>query len=137
MNISDCRIIDLPQVIDSKGNVVIVEGAMTIPFDIKRVFYMFNTPLGVTRSGHAHKCLHEVIVAVVGSLDVVVDDGIEKKQVHLDSPTVGFYVPPMIWNELLSFSQDAVCLVFASEHYSTDDYIKSYESFKKIRDLPA
>jgi dTDP-4-dehydrorhamnose 3,5-epimerase-like enzyme len=136
MKISDCRIIDLPQVIDSKGNVVIVEGARTIPFDIKRVFYMFNTPVGVPRGCHAHKCLHEVIVAVVGSLDVVVDDGIEKKQVHLESPKMGFYVPPLIWNELLNFSQDAVCLVFASEHYSSDDFIKSYESFQKLRHHP-
>jgi len=137
MKISDCRLIDLPQVIDSKGNVVIVEGAMTIPFDIKRVFYMFNTPVGVTRGGHAHKRLHELIVAVAGSLDVVIDDGIEKKLVHLDTPKFGLYVPPLIWNELLNFSRDAVCLVFASEHYSSDDYIKSYESFKKMGDLPS
>jgi dTDP-4-dehydrorhamnose 3,5-epimerase-like enzyme len=135
MKISDCRIIDLPQVIDPKGNVVFVEGDKTAPFDIKRVFYMFNTPSGITRGGHAHKRLHQLIVAIAGSLDVVVDDGAKKKKVHLDSPKLGFYIPPMIWNELLNFSQDAVCVVFASEHYSSDDYIKSYESFQQMKEL--
>lgn len=125
--------IDLPQVIDSKGNVVIIEGAQTIPFAIKRVFYMFNTPRGVPRGSHAHKTLHELIVAIAGSLDVIIDDGVEKKQVHLDTPQKGLYVPPLIWNDLLNFSSDAVCVVFASEHYSADDYIKSYDTYKKMR----
>ena len=132
MKVSDCRIVDLPQVIDPKGNVVIIEGDKTAPFDIKRVFYMFNTPTGITRGGHAHKLLHQLIVAIAGSLDVVVDDGAKKKQVHLDSPQQGLFIPPMIWNELLNFSKDAVCVVFASEHYSSDDYIKSYESFQQM-----
>jgi len=133
MKILDCRMVDLPQVVDSKGNVVFVEENKTAPFDIKRVFYMFNTPSGITRGGHAHKLLHQLIVAVAGSLDVVVDDGATKKQFHLDSPHQGLYVPPWIWNELLNFSKDAICVVFASEHYSADDYIKSYESFQKMK----
>jgi dTDP-4-dehydrorhamnose 3,5-epimerase-like enzyme len=77
-----------------------------------------------------------VIVAVVGSLDVVLDDGTRRKQIHLDNPKLGLYVPPLIWNEMLNFSKDAICVVFASEHYSFDDYIKSYESFKEIRNHP-
>jgi dTDP-4-dehydrorhamnose 3,5-epimerase-like enzyme len=134
MKISDCRIIDLQQTSNSKGDIVIVEADKTIPFYIKRVFYMLNTPKGTIRGGHAHKCLHQLIVAIVGTLDVVVDDGTKKKQVRLDSPKQGFYVPPMIWNELLNFSQDAVCIVFASEYYSSDDYIKSYESYQQLNE---
>ncbi len=127
--IDDCRIIDLPRISARQGNITPVEGLKTIPFDIKRVYYLYDVPGGETRGGHAHKGLHQLIVSVMGSFDVILDDGKERKTVSLNRAYYGLYVPPMIWRELENFSSGGICLVLASQLYAEDDYIRDYTMF--------
>jgi dTDP-4-dehydrorhamnose 3,5-epimerase-like enzyme len=104
---------------------------MDIPFDVKRLYYLYDVPGGAERGGHAHKGLHQLIVAASGSFDVVLDDGKNRKVVELNRPYYGLYVIPGIWRELINFSSGAICLVLASEKYNIDDYIRDYEEFLK------
>ena len=127
--INDCRIIDLPRISARQGNITPVEGLKTIPFDIKRVYYLYDVPGGETRGGHAHKGLHQLIVSVMGSFDVILDDGKERKTVSLNRAYYGLYVPTMIWRELENFSSGGICLVLASQLYAEDDYIRDYTMF--------
>lgn len=127
--INDCRIIDLPRISARQGNITPVERLKTIPFDIKRVYYLYDVPGGETRGGHAHKGLHQLIVSVMGSFDVILDDGKERKTVSLNRAYYGLYVPPMIWRELENFSSGGICLVLASQLYAEDDYIRDYTLF--------
>lgn len=127
--INDCRIIDLPRISARQGNITPVEGLKTIPFDIKRVYYLYDVPGGETRGGHAHIGLHQLIVSVMGSFDVILDDGKERKTVSLNRAYYGLYVPPMIWRELENFSSGGICLVLASQLYAEDDYIRDYSLF--------
>ena len=129
MSIEDCKIIELPKVLDSRGNLSFIEGGQHIPFDIKRVYYLYDIPGGSNRGSHAHKDLHQFIVAMSGSFDVVLDDGQEKKRFHLNRSYCGLYVCPMMWRDLDNFSSGAVCMVLASEHYDETDYIRDYEQF--------
>lgn len=129
MPLNDCRIIELPKISDPRGNLSFIEGSQHIPFDIKRVYYLYDVPGGSDRGSHAHKNLHQFIVAMSGSFDVVLDDGKEKKRFHLNRSYYGLYVCPMIWRELDNFSSGAVCLVLASEHFSEADYIRDYQQF--------
>jgi hypothetical protein len=122
--VADCRIIDLQTISDPRGNLSVVEGGRSIPFDIKRVFYLYDVPGGATRAGHANKKLQEVLIAVSGSFDVEVDDGVEKKVFSLNRSYRGLYLPGMVWRELNNFSSGAVCLVLASEHYDAEDYFR-------------
>jgi len=131
MSIRDCRIIELPKISDPRGNLTFIEGSRHIPFEIKRVYYLYDVPGGATRGGHAHKKLEELIIAISGSFDVVLDDGYERKRFHLNRSYFGLYIPPMIWRELDNFSSASVCLVLASREYDESDYYRDYDEFIK------
>ncbi|CAM8461891.1 WxcM-like, C-terminal [Candidatus Methylopumilus universalis] len=130
MMIDRCRIIKLPKITDPRGNLTFIESQNQIPFHIQRVYYLYDVPGGAERGGHAHKELHQLIVAISGSFDVILDDGCEKKKIHLNRPYEALYVCPMIWRELNNFSSGSVCLVLASNQYTEDDYYRDYNEFK-------
>lgn len=130
-SINDCRIIELPKTSNRRGNITAVEGCNHIPFDIKRVYYLYDVPGGSTRGGHAHKELQQVLVAVMGAFDIVLDDGREKMTVRLDRAYYGLYIPNMIWRELENFSSGGICLVLASLLYDENDYYRQYDNFLK------
>ena len=132
MSIEKCRIIDLPKITDPRGNLSFIEGKRHIPFDIQRVYYLYDIPGGETRGGHAHKDLQQLIVAMSGSFDVIIDDGYNKKTVSLNRSYYGLYLPNMIWRELVNFSSGAVCMVLASNYYNEDDYYRDYDKFIAI-----
>lgn len=129
MSIKDCKIIELPKISDPRGNLSFIESGQHIPFDIKRVYYLYDVPGGSDRGSHAHQNLHQFIVAMSGSFDVLLDDGKEKKRFHLNRSYNGLYICPMIWRFLDNFSSGAVCMVLASSHYEEDDYIRDYSEF--------
>lgn len=135
MNLANCRIIDLPKISDPRGNLTFIEGDGHVPFDIKRVYYLYDVPGGAERGGHAHKDLHQLIVAMSGSFDVILDDGVEKKRIHLNRSYYGLYVCPMIWRELDNFSSGSVCMVLASNRYDEDDYFREYDEFMTARSV--
>lgn len=132
MPLEDCKLIELPKISDPRGNLSFIEGGRHIPFDIKRVYYLYDVPGGSDRGSHAHKNLCQFIVAMSGSFDVVLDDGKEKKRFHLNRSYYGLYVCPMMWRDLDNFSSGAVCMVLASTHYDEADYIRDYLQFKSI-----
>ena len=132
-DISHCKIIGLPKIAEPRGNLTFVEGGTHIPFDIKRVYYLYDVPGGAERGGHAHKELHQLIIAMSGSFDVVLDDGQDKRRFHLNRSYSGLYVCPMIWRELDNFSSGSVCLVLASNKYTEEDYYREYSEFMRIR----
>lgn len=131
--INDCKIIDLRKICDPRGNLTPVEGAQDIPFDIKRVYYLYDVPSGQSRGGHAHKELQQLIVAANGSFTITLDDGTDKKSYTLNRPYQGLLIVPGIWRVLDDFSSGAVLLCLASEHYEEADYIRNYREFKKIK----
>jgi len=130
-SINDCRIIELSKISNRRGNLTAVEGCHHIPFDIARVYYLYDVPGGSMRGGHAHKELQQLLVAVMGAFDVVLDDGREKKTVRLDRAYYGLYIPNMIWRELENFSSGGICLVLASLLYDENDYYRKYDNFMK------
>jgi len=127
--IDQCKMIDFPKISDERGSLSVVESNQHVPFEIKRVFYMYNIVGGGERGAHAHKELHQVIVAISGSFDVTVDDGHDKKNFHMENPWQALHIPPMIWATESNFSGGAVCMVFASDHYDEADYYRDYEDF--------
>jgi len=129
MSIDNCKIINLPKISDVRGNLSFIEEGQHFLFEIKRVYYLYDVPAASERGSHAHKDLHQFIVAMSGSFDIVLDDGKEKKKFHLDQPCDGLYVCPMMWRKLDNFSSGAVCVVLASEHYDEADYIRNYNEF--------
>lgn len=129
MPLSDCQIIELPKISDPRGNLTFVEGGVHVPFQIQRAYYLYDVPGGAERGGHAHKALHQLIIAMSGSFDVVLDDGVTKKRFHLARSYYGLYVCPMIWRELDNFSSGSVCMVLASNRYDEADYYRDYASF--------
>jgi WxcM-like, C-terminal len=129
VRLDQCKIIDLPKITDPRGNLTFIEGARHVPFDIKRVYYLYDVPGGAERGGHAHKNLHEFIIALSGSFDVVLNDGIEKKRFHLNRSYYGLYVCPMVWRELDNFSSASVCMVLASAPFEESDYYRDYDKF--------
>lgn len=129
MSLSDCKIIDLPKITDPRGNLSFIESGRHIPFDIKRVYYLYDVPGGAERGGHAHKELNQLIVAMSGSFDVILDDGHGKQRFHLNRSYFGLYVCPMMWRELDNFSSGAVCMVLASNYYDEDDYYRDYDEY--------
>jgi hypothetical protein len=133
MSIDSCKILDLPIIHDPRGNLTFVEGHVHVPFDIKRVYYLYDVPGGSERGGHAHKNLNQFIVAISGSFDVLLDDGQNKKRIHLNRSYNGLYICPMIWRELDNFSSGAVCMVLASMKYDEDDYYREYPEFMRAR----
>lgn len=132
-SVYDCSILPLNKIHNRAGNITIVEGQKNIPFDIKRIYYLYDIPGGEDRGGHAHKELRQLIVAASGSFDVMLDDGINKKIVTLNRPNYGLLVVPGIWRELMEFSSGAICLVLASEKYNENDYFRIYLDFIKSK----
>jgi len=124
-----CNIVHLPKVHNPAGNITAIENQITAPFDVERVYYLYDVPGGADRGGHAHKELQQFVMAVSGAFDVMLDDGINKKVVHLDRPFIGLHIVPGIWRELLNFSSGAICLVLASNVYDEMDYIRDYNDF--------
>lgn len=133
MNVENCKIVDLPKIHDPRGNLTFIEGNNHIPFDIQRVYYLYDVPGGAERGGHAHKALHQLIIAMSGSFDVVLNDGVNKKRIHLNRSYSGLYVCPMIWRELDNFSSGSVCMVLASNKYAEDDYFRNFGDFMQAR----
>lgn len=129
--ITDCKIIDLPKISDPRGNLTFIEGANHVPFEIKRIYYTYDVPGGSDRGAHAHKNLHQLIIAMSGSFDVVLDDGFDQKRFHLNRSYFGLYVCPMMWRYLDNFSSGSVCLVLASSLYDANDYYRDYDLFLK------
>ena len=131
--LSKCTLIKLPKITDPRGNLTFIEGKQHIPFEIQRVYYLYDVPGGAERGGHAHRALHQLIIAMSGSFDVVLDDGIDKKRIHLNRSYNGLYVCPMIWRELDNFSSGSVCMVLASNLYDESDYYRDYSEYLAAR----
>src|SRR5215207_8482325 len=129
MPLANCRIVQLPRITDPRGNLTFIEAPQHIPFEIKRVYYLYDVPGGETRGGHAHRQLQQLIIAASGSFDVVLDDGYERTSFSLNRSYYGLYVPRLIWRELENFSSGSVCLVLASELYDEADYYRDYDAF--------
>jgi hypothetical protein len=132
-SIDDCVMLSLPKINDPRGNLTFIEGGSHVDFDIRRVYYLYDVPGGSERGGHAHKQLRQFIIAMSGSFDVVLDDGRNKKRVHLNRSYNGLYVCPMIWRELDNFSSGSVCMVLASHRYDEADYYRDYADFMRAR----
>ena len=132
-DIEACQMVSLPKIADPRGSLTFIEGGSHIPFDIQRVYYLYDVPGGSERGGHAHKSLHQLIIAMSGSFDVVLDDGGNKKRIHLSRSYNGLYVCPMIWRELDNFSSGSVCMVLASNKYDETDYYRDYPEFMRAR----
>ena len=129
MALADCKLIDLPKISDPRGNLTFIEGERHLPFDIKRVFYLYDVPTGEDRGAHAHRKLHQFLICLSGSFDVALDDGFKKNTIHLNRPWKGLHIPPMIWASEINFDAGSVCLVMASEYYNESDYIRNYSEF--------
>lgn len=128
-SVYDCVILPLNKIHNRAGNITIVEGNKNVPFDVKRIYYLYDIPGGEDRGGHAHKELRQLIVAASGSFNVLLDDGLNKKVVTLNRPDYGLLVVPGIWRELMEFSSGAICLVLASDVYKESDYHRDYKAF--------
>lgn len=133
-SLSKCSIIELPKISDPRGNLTFIEGGKHVPFSIERVYYTYDVPGGGERGGHAHRALHQLIIAMSGSFDVILHDGVDKKRVHLNRSYHGLYVCPMIWRELDNFSSGSVCMVLASARYDEADYFRNYGEYSKARE---
>ncbi|MFH4965127.1 FdtA/QdtA family cupin domain-containing protein [Gaetbulibacter sp. M235] len=127
-SIHNLKILDIPKIKDPRGNLAVIENDV-IPFKMQRVYYLFDVPSGTKRGGHAHKTLSQFLIALAGSFDVIVKDGIEENRITLNNPSKGLLIIPGIWRELENFSSGAVCLVLASDVYNEKDYIRSYKKF--------
>jgi len=131
----DCSILELPKIENPAGSITPINSQVNIPFSIARVYYLYDVPGGATRGGHAHKALKQLIVAASGSFDVILDDGLNKRTVHLNRPYIGLLLPRMIWRELVNFSSGGICLVLASEKYDPEDYIRDHRKFVELKTL--
>jgi dTDP-4-dehydrorhamnose 3,5-epimerase-like enzyme len=132
MSIAGCRLIDLPVVEERRGNLTYVESGRHVPFELKRVYYLYDVPGGAERGGHAHRALHQLIIAMSGAFDVHVTDGTERRTFRLSRSYQGLYLPPMIWREIDNFSGGSVCMVLASEYYDEDDYFRNFDNFLAV-----
>lgn len=131
-NINDLKVIDLPRIEDRRGNLSVIEGDI-IPFDIKRVYYLYDVPGGAERGGHSHKALYQFLIALSGSFDVILHDGTEEKLYSMNNASKGLLIVPGIWRELKNFSSGAVCLVVASDVFKEEDYIRDFEEFRQSK----
>jgi hypothetical protein len=131
----DCNIIHLRRIHNRAGNITPVENNIHVPFDVKRVYYLYDIPGGESRAAHGHKQLEQFIVAASGSFDLTIDDGINKKTVQLNRPYMGLHVKPGIWRDISNFSSGAICLVLASMLYTEEDYLRDYSDFKQYKNL--
>ncbi|MCP8464851.1 FdtA/QdtA family cupin domain-containing protein [Pseudomonas sp. ZM23] len=130
MSLQHVRIIDLPRILDPRGNLTFIEGGNHVPFDIKRVYYLYDVPGGAHRGGHAHRELHQLIIAMSGSFDILLDDGKTRFKYHLNRSYYGLYIPPMMWREIDNFSSGSVCMVLASAPFDEADYYRDYAEFQ-------
>jgi hypothetical protein len=130
-SLQECRIIELPKIPDARGNLTFIENHRHIPFEMQRVYYLYDVPGGSDRGSHAHRELHQFIVAMSGSFDVVLDDGGATQRFHLNRSYYGLYVCPMMWRYLDNFSSGSVCMVLASDVYREADYFRDYDEFVK------
>lgn len=126
------KFIDFPALGDERGSLVALEAEKTVPFPIKRVYYIFGTNAGVSRGFHAHKRLQQVALCITGKCRMILDDGRQRNEVWLDSPNKGLIIGDLVWREMHDFSEDCVLLVMASEHYDENDYIRDYQDFLKV-----
>ena len=131
MGLEDCRIVELPKIDDPRGNLTVIEGTRQVPFEIKRVYYLYDVPGGASRGGHAHKTLEQFLVAASGSFDVIVDDGSDRKTFFLNRSYYGLYIPSFTWREIANFSSGSVCLALASDFYDEADYYRDYDEFQR------
>lgn len=127
--VEDCKLFKLPKIRNRSGNITPIQNLIDIPFEVKRIYYLYDVPSGATRGGHAHKDLQQLIVAGSGSFDVNLSDGKQEKKVTLNTPDVGLLMPKGIWRDLSNFSSGSICLVLASHLYSEEDYIRSFDDF--------
>ena len=131
--ITDCRIIQLPRVFSQTGSLTFVQNKIHIPFEIRRVYYLYDIPAMESRGGHAHNTLDQILIAASGSFEVILDDSRKKKRIRLNQPFEGLHILPGIWREIENFSSGGICLVLVSSHFDEDDYIRDYHSFKKSK----
>ncbi len=137
VSVDACRLIDLPRVTDGRGNLTFLESGRHVPFEIKRVYYLYDVPGGAMRAGHAHKALHQVLIAMSGSFNVTVDDGYQRRTFRLNRSYYGLYIAPLIWREIDDFSSGSVCLAVVSDFFDELDYYRDYEEFlRKVRGKP-
>ena len=133
MTIDDCRLLDFPRITSGRGSITPIEAMKHVPFPLARLFYIYDVPGGASRGGHAHRDIEQVIVSVMSSFDVVLDDGQNRRTVTLNRAYYGLYIPRMVWSELVNFSSGAVCLVLASDLYAEGDYFRRYDDFLQAR----
>ncbi|MDX6612630.1 MAG: hypothetical protein QOD75_1816 [Blastocatellia bacterium] len=136
MGLQDCKIIELKKIADRRGNLTSIEAGADVPFEIKRVYYLYDVPGGANRAGHAHRSLQQLIIAMSGSFDIELDDGASRAKYHLNRPYIGLYIPQMIWRDIDNFSSGSVCVSLASDHYQESDYYRDYDEFKKAATKP-
>jgi dTDP-4-dehydrorhamnose 3,5-epimerase-like enzyme len=129
----DCNLLHLPKIENPAGSITVIEGVKEIPFNIKRIYYLYDVPGGASRGGHAHKHLHQLIIAASGSYDIILDDGKIKRTILLNRPYYGLLMPPGIWRDLSNFSSGAICIVLASDVYKEQDYIRDYDDFLNFK----
>ncbi|WP_312185386.1 FdtA/QdtA family cupin domain-containing protein [Sphingobacterium sp.] len=133
ISVFDCSVIDLGKISFDEGNLTVVENASNFPFEIKRIFYLYDIAGGESRGAHSHHHCHQFLIAASGSFEVHLDDGNYKRQVFLNRPNIGLHIPPGVWASELNFSSGAICLVLASHQYDESDYVRSYEDFLKFQ----
>jgi dTDP-4-dehydrorhamnose 3,5-epimerase-like enzyme len=136
MPIADCRIVQIPRFTDERGSLSVVESGRQVPFDIRRLYYLYDIPAGQVRAAHGHRRLQQCMIAAAGSFEVHVDDGFERRTFRLDRPDRGLYIAPGMWRELDGFSGGAVCMVLASELYDESDYLRDYDDFLAFARAP-
>ena len=129
--IDDCKMYNLPKITDPRGTLTFIENNEHVPFEVRRVFYLYDIPTGEGRGAHAHKKLKQFLICLSGSFDVQVDDGERRRKIHLNRPWLGLYIPPMIWASEINFDPGSICLVLTSDIYLEEDYIRNYDTFKK------
>ena len=131
--VKDCKIIQFSKIHNRAGNITIIENNLDIPFEVKRIYYLYDIPTNETRGGHAHKELHQLVIGASGSFNINLNDGVNDKTIFLNRPDFGLLIVPGIWRDLSDFSSGSVCLVFASEIYSENDYIRDYYDFLTLK----
>lgn len=132
-NVDDCNIVELPIVHTINGNMTVLENQLNIPFDIRRIYYLYDIPMNAERGGHSHYELQQYVVAASGSFTFLLDDGTKKKEIFLNHPNKALHIKPGIWREMKDFSSGSICLVLASMEYTESDYIREYKSFLNYR----
>ena len=132
-SVEDCVLVDLPKINNEYGNITVLENNLNIPFAVKRIYYLYDVPMGSERGGHGHYELEQYIVAASGSFTFILDDGVNKKEYFLNNPSQALYIKPGIWREIVNFSSGSICLVLASMQYDENDYVRYYEDYLKYK----